>query len=305
MKQTIRHGALSEERGFAQICELSYRKYADEVRHHPELPLLRFSDYKRKLALEAAGMETVTAEEDGRIAGFILYTIKAENGAYFCDIPLFGCCAEDSRTLDRLFEFLAERAVRGETQLTVHLYAHDLDTQRHFSFLQFHMMSECCIRACRDSAIECGVSIRRLEKTELFERWNEVWHRVSGIIARLRSSPVFYPCGEFTEESYREFLPQCDVYVAEDKGRFVGMIEANAENPSSAFSYIDAVNMGEIYVEPEYRGRGIAEALVSFAEKDQNAAFAWVEHGTANPDARAFWNRHFETYEYLMMRRVN
>lgn len=43
----------------------------------------------------------------------------------------------------------------------------------------------------------------------------------------------------------------------------------------------------------EYRGTGLSETLLRFAEKralEEGYKNMWVEHGTANPNARGFWN---------------
>lgn len=32
--------------------------------------------------------------------------------------------------------------------------------------------------------------------------------------------------------------------------------------------------------------------------------YMWVEHGTANPNARGFWNKYFTTCHYELVRRV-
>ena len=31
----------------------------------------------------------------------------------------------------------------------------------------------------------------------------------------------------------------------------------------------------------------------------------WVEHGTANPNARGFWNKYFLPYQYELVRTIN
>ena len=65
-----------------------------------------------------------------------------------------------------------------------------------------------------------------------------------------------------------------------------------------------SVNVGEIFVYPEYRGSGLSQQLLQFAENQAyqcGARYMWVEHGTANPEARAFWNRYFPTYQYELV----
>lgn len=36
--------------------------------------------------------------------------------------------------------------------------------------------------------------------------------------------------------------------------------------------------------------------------RNQGLNYLWVEHGTANPNARGFWNKYFITYCYTMIR---
>lgn len=70
----------------------------------------------------------------------------------------------------------------------------------------------------------------------------------------------------------------------------------------------NSVNVGEIYVMPQYRGTKLSEQLLNMAIKRAKQAgyvYMWVEHGTANPNARGFWNKYFETYQYELTRVVN
>lgn len=87
----------------------------------------------------------------------------------------------------------------------------------------------------------------------------------------------------------------------------IGIIESNGKENSFVCAGDKSVNVGEVYVLPEYRRFGLAQDLLFYAEKsvlEQGAAFMWVEHGTANPNARGFWNRYFDTYQYEMIRQV-
>lgn len=51
----------------------------------------------------------------------------------------------------------------------------------------------------------------------------------------------------------------------------------------------------------------LAEALLRYVEaraKCEGAEYMWVQHGTANPNARGFWNKYFSTYEYELVRTI-
>lgn len=296
-----------EKTDILQLAELSYQKYCCEIKcHNGNLPMLAFDVFLEAFLKEAEKNETVTAYGNGKVVGFLMYEIAGDDSKIYCNIPLFGYAASDLKVLDRLFQHLAEKIVVKCTEISVHIYSHDIEIQRLFSFLQFYMMSEKCIRRCKDDVSECGVIIRKLDKTDLIVRWKEIWSLVAKIIDHLRKSPIFYPGEEFTEEVYKEFLldDNVNVYVAEDEGKFIGMIEANSEKPAFPFASACAINVGEAYIEEPYRGKGVAEALLHYAEKDQNSEFLWVEHGTANPNARGFWNKYFKTYEYLLIRNI-
>ena len=96
-------------------------------------------------------------------------------------------------------------------------------------------------------------------------------------------------------------------FVGEKDNEIIGLIESNADGIPLLFSDGNAANVGEIYVLPQYRGEGISQDLLQYAEQkllQSNYQYAWVEHGTANPNARYFWNRHFSTYKYEMIRRI-
>lgn len=129
------------------------------------------------------------------------------------------------------------------------------------------------------------------------------------MIAHLQNSPVFYPGTEFTQDVYRGFFfdPDTTVYIAEDNKKIIGLIQANPESDELMFAKSRAVNVGEAYVNLDYRGKGVAQALLSKLESDlvdKGITYDWVEHGTANPTARGFWNKYFDAFSYEMTRSV-
>lgn len=231
----------------------------------------------------------------------------------YCSIPEWGYgsdCETREKIIGHLFQALAEETVREKAvTVWVNLYAHDIEMQRLFSFMEFGMQAETGIRFLDKTQDAGSVKIREISKTELTDRWNEVWGLLSQLIDHLKKSPVFYSGEEFTEEVYREFFGDAGtrVYVAEVGGEMAGLIEANTENISLAFSDNQAANVGKIFVLPKYRGKSIAQALLDYACRElhlKNYQYAWVEHGTANPNARYFWNKYFTTYKYQMVRKI-
>lgn len=87
----------------------------------------------------------------------------------------------------------------------------------------------------------------------------------------------------------------------------MGIIEWNHEENDFLEGKLNSVNVGEIYVYPEYRGTGLSETILRFAEKralEEGYNYMWVEHGTANPNARGFWNKYFMPYQYELVRMI-
>lgn len=153
-------------------------------------------------------------------------------------------------------------------------------------------------------------TFKTLNKREIEEHWQAIWKMTEGIIAQLKASPVFYPCTEFTEDVYKEFYLDCNtsVHVALDaNNNFVGMIESNRDQDLFIFPEKQSVNVGEAYVIPELRRSGLASELLHYTEAYEainGAEFSWVEHGTANPNARSFWSKYFDTWQYEMVRKI-
>ena len=180
-----------------------------------------------------------------------------------------------------------------------------------YTFEQIGNMAEKCIKKIeneRDSIVS-EFNIKVLTKADIFNNWNRIWGHTEEIIKHLQNSPVFYPGNEFTEELYRDFYmsEETEVIVAYDKAEIIGMIEWNKE-ANMLMCGENSVNVGEIYVMPQYRGTKLSEQLLNMAIKRAKQAgyvYMWVEHGTANPNARGFWNKYFETYQYELTRVVN
>lgn len=297
--------------GIENIVPALYEKYLEEIKHFAYLTPIAEDEFKGILENELAYFKPLCAFQNGKLVGAMFYQYNEAD--CFCFIPVYGYYYEDEKVLGQLFEHLAKLTV-GDSGCTfsVGLYAHDETAIRLYSMMQFGMMSEKCIRriADKDNDATLDYTFKHLNKSEIEDHWQEVWKLTSAIINHLKASPVFYPCEEFTEEVYRDFYMDSDttVHVAlDEKDNLVGIIESNRSEDTLIFPEGKSVNVGEAYVVDELRGNGLAAELLQFAEnyeKEQGAEFSWVEHGTANPNARGFWNKYFDTWQYEMVRKI-
>ena len=255
-------------------------------------------------------MKCMVAMEENQCMGFLAYEDYEEKGEVWCNIPVWGYGAVNQKTMSMLYVQLANHIVTNKTtNFSVRLYANDMEIQRLFSYLQFGMISEKTVRKIEKIQCDGNVSIRRIAKEEVVKRWDELWYLLDLLINHLKQSPVFYPCEEFTESVYREFFTDDStmVYIAEEQHKMIGLIEANHDNYHLLFSENQSINVGEAFVLPEYRDSKTAHALLAYLEQDllkKEIKYDWVEHGTANPNARGFWNKYFGTVEYEFIRRI-
>lgn len=300
------------DRYFDEIAEMAYEKYCEEVKRHSCLTKRTKAGFTEFFREKLQGMKGIIGLEDGNCVGFLLYSLWEEEKLY-CGIPVWGYgtnSPKDVQVIGYLFQYLAEQVVlENPVCFSVRLYAHDEKIQKLFSLMQFGIQSEKGVRRIEKIEYTTKYKVREIGKEELCLKWEEIWNLLAQLIAHLQKSPVFYPGYEFTEEVYREFFMESGtrVYLAEDKDKIIGLIEANPENMEYLFWNVQAVNVGEAYVEPEYRGQKAAQALLhslDAALRADGIDYEWVEHGTANPTARGFWNKYFETVEYEFIRSI-
>lgn len=293
-----------------KFIEELYEKYSGEFRARLNGDELTPEQFRARFGAELNGLEQVEIDRPSG-HGVLYYCLSEQDGRQICVIPAYGCYASSDRTLTDLFILLSEKLVqRKSTRFQMHFYAHDTASQRLFSMMQFGCMAETGIAktALTDPRPTADCAIRTLSRAEAAERWDEIWAMTASILRHLQSAPVFYPCLEFTEELYRAYFldETTHLHVAfDEKGRMIGMIETNAEPNAMLRDNVPSANIGEIYVEPARRGSGLSDSLFRHAlayEKEHGTDYLWVEHGTANPNARGFWGRYFDTYEYELDR---
>lgn len=296
------------------IVKISYAGYQKEKQLTKSLPEISRETYEEFMLHRLNTMNGLVYLEDEMFTSYMIYDEWEDNTGTHCKIPEWGFgCERQSREkiIGYLFQRLAEEKVSEKTvNFSVDIYAHDIEMQSLFSYMEFGMQAETGVRALDKTENFSCPKVRKIEKDELGHRWTEVWGLVKKLVDHLKQSPVFYLGQEFTEEVYREFFTDngTQVYIAECGKRIIGVIQTNKEVPVPVFLDREAANTGDIFVLPEYRGMGIAEELLLFAEQElikKKYQYVWVEHGTANPNARYFWNKYFATYKYEMIRKVS
>lgn len=291
---------------------LLHLKYQTQMQNIVPNALRDRKSFEAFVSQPFAAMKQVRIQEQNAQQGILYYTCWEANDVKHCMIPVFGYYAENGKMLSKLFQKLADDVVDDKKcEFFVHLYAQDEESIQMFHMLQFCTMAEKSIQriAELDDAPSQTFDIRALSKADIQESWSEIWIHTNEIIEHLRKSPVFYPGTEFTESVYQQFFldPATELIAAFSNNKIIGLIEWNPEAEGLVNASHRSVNVGEAYVVPEYRGTGLSRELLRFAQKrakQAGAEYMWVEHGTANPNARGFWNHYFQTYQYELVREV-
>lgn len=287
-----------------------YEKYRSQMSTVISDGLAAREEFQARFASKLEGMHLIELNSSNAGEGF-LYYVQWTDEVTHCYVPVYGYFAESEKTMVKLFQKLADTVVNGGVcDFSIHLYSGDTACISAFHMMQFGNMSEKCVKLLESKDITGGMlDIRVLEKEEIERHWKVIWDATENIVKHLRCSPVFYPGNEFTEEVYHDYYTSdsLELIAAYDNGKLAGIIEWNAEDCEMVGKEGQSANVGEAFVYPAYRGTGLAEKLLGFAELravSEGYRYMWVEHGTANPNARGFWNKYFTTYQYELVRRI-
>lgn len=295
------------------MIEKLFRKYMLECADNPVLEEITFETFEQKILKKLSDMRSIYIDDGANEQGVLYYNLWSKDGIQTCNVPVYGYYASSEKIMSKLFCNLSNAVMNnGDTQFQINLYAHDYESQKLFSMMQFGYVYEQG-RLEIPSSLYCfneAYTIETLEKEEIEKRWDEIWKLTDSIIEHLKQAPVFYPGFEFTEQVYKAFFmdKETKLHIALSRdNRILGMIESNREADVFAFQNTKSVNVGEIYVIPEYRGSSLSKDLLHFVidyERKKGAEYLWVGHGTANPNARGFWNKYFKTYQYELVREI-
>ena len=291
--------------------DLLYKKYRAQVSKVIPDCIASRDEYESRFASKLEKMNIVALNSDRMEEGFLHYGLWTDELTH-CYVPVYGYYAENEKTMVRLFQKLAE-IVKGDysvCEFSVNIYSGDTDCLTALHMMQFGNMSEQCVKPMEKKIISMdNFRIVALDKDEIEEHWKEIWAVTEQIVIHLQQSPVFYPGSEFTEEVYRDYFMSdyLELIAAYTGNKLAGIIEWNTESCELIGKEERSVNVGEAFVYPEFRGTGLAKMLLIYAEERAVSAgynYMWVEHGTANPNARGFWNKYFTSYQYELVRRI-
>lgn len=298
-----------------EVVEIAEHMYTMECNYVAELRIERKEELNRCIEEAINNQQGIVCIVQGKVVGYMIFTKGLNDGICRCMVPVWGYGAVGNdrvKIMSKMFQKVADILCNDQkVHFEITVYAHDEEIIRLFTFLQFGIQCEEEIRNTEDAIlVKLDVSIRELSKEEIRNHWSDIWSLVFRLIEHLRQSPVFYPGTEFTEELYKEYFMEhaTQVYIAEDGNHIIGLLDANRDGNNFITDDELCYNVGDIFVIEEYRGNGIARELLRFVNytlREKGIEQLWVEHGTANPNARGFWNKYFSTFSYTLVRDID
>ena len=301
---------------------MAQENYEMERKHVSGLPNLDYKAYFRtKLEkLFKSGNGKMALENNvpvGYLAFGDIFNIN-EQGDKGASSPLYGygIRSENRATImGKLFQEVAKELCEKYTQsLRVSIYAHDMKVLHTYIMSAFAMDVTEVIRDIMEpfELIKGKDYIyKELNKVELKFYRSEIMELYRGLINHLRTSPVFYHCRYFLplEDRFDDFLTDdMRIFAAFDENKLIGIIDSEPGRNEFVTGCEDTVCMGDVFLNPAYRGMGIASQMLKYANdklKESGIKTICVTHGTINPTARGFWDKYFHNYSYTMTRQID
>ena len=123
------------------IFKISYENYQKELAALEVVSIKSFEEYERYLSENIEGINGLVYLEEDKCTAFLLYNVWEENREICCMIPEWGYGSNShnrEKAIAYLFQSLANDIVIDKTvNFSVHLYAHDIEIQRLFSYMEF------------------------------------------------------------------------------------------------------------------------------------------------------------------------
>lgn len=307
-----------EQKYVEEAVELAMIEYENECTANKQLLVKNYRDtYKELISLIFKGKYGLVAVEDEKLVGYLMFWGGSEG--HFGNVkgsfsPLFGSAfggRDRQKTASLLFENISKIMIKDEIlSFAICKYAHDKEIAEALILNGF--------------GIRCSDAIRDLSKIDELKinsgcKYEEISYKKAGILLNLKnglvkhlnSSPVYFPNPEFTAEKFAELCKKrkSRFFVAYDAGdKPVGYIEVSNDGETFISEDSDVLNICGTYVDFDYRNSSVAKELLNYTMKklaDEGVKYLGVDCETLNPTALRFWAKHFESYTYSFVRRVD
>ena len=303
------------------ICEatrLAVCEFESERNNNPDIPIKNYEKHISRLLHQLSSSPYgKVALCDGKLVGYIIFAGPWDG--FFGNVkgvfsPLGGSAFsvnynDRGRIASQLFATVSEDFVKNDVfSCALSRYAHDEETSKSFIMNGF--------------GIRCCDAVRELSKMDLpsvsgdivFEelsadKFNSVKNLQKGLNRHLACAPTFFPSEPF-DDWFETWIKRegMRVFVAKSNEDIIGFISI-ADSAENFIAESDGVkNICGAYFDEKYRGKGIAQGLLSFVRNvliSEGVTHLGVDCETLNPTALNFWGKYFLPYTYSFARRID
>ena len=265
------------------------------------------------------GQMGVAAVRGGDIIGFMTGFPYISNGLPAVWVPDWGHGADASergRVYPRMYSSLAQQWVaKGYIKHAVMTLAHERDVLNFLFMDGFGMTNVDALRGIRPLSVAVkSISIRQAQPDDL----ETLLDFRKSLAIHLTATPVFllFTRAEVFEKGAADFRrqlsdPDAAIWLACEGERAIGCMRVVPSNqcdfrmPISGPTFC-AISMA--FTEEAYRNQGVATALLDRVLKwagEKGYSHCAVDFESANTPAFEFWNAHFETVCYTLVRVID
>ena len=306
------------EKHIDDAVRLALAELEAERTHCPDLPCEDFSGHLTGILHWLSGQPFGKAAMCGeKLVGYLIFAGPWDG--FFGDVkgvfsPLGGSAfsyeyENRGRLASMLFASVAEEFVEQNVfSCAMSRYAHDEATAKSFVLNGFGIRCADFVRELSEFDLRnnsCGAVFRELSTDE----FRSVEQLQRGLHKHLANAPVFFPGDDF-DEWFGQWIKRdtMRIFAAEADGRIIGFISVDDTAENFITEHGAMKNICGAYFDENYRGNGIAQALLAFIAdtlKAEGVTHLGVDCETLNPTALNFWGKYFEPYTYSFARRID
>lgn len=207
----------------------------------------------------------------------------------------------------RLYQEAAKKWVKqGAASHAITLYTHDNDAKEALFLYGF--------------GVRCIDLMRNMTDIEVHTEWScaEIGNKSQPELNTLRlqladhlgESPCFMKHDPKLLQEWIMHKERSDtrVFAARKNGRLIAYIDVQKDGENFISSSANTMNICGAYCLPEYRGKGVMQALlqkVIETLKREGYIHLGVDCESFNPCALSFWSKYFQPYTYSVVRRID
>lgn len=301
------------EKHIEAAAEIAKQNYNLERERVPSLPeIVDWPD----LGYFAHNGLGVTALDGDSVIGF-LCSVEPFSNAFrstnsvgvFSPVHANGAIRENhSEIYARMYNVAGEKWARaGAASHAICLYAHDNEALKQLFLYGFGVRCVDAIRIADDMVIDDsnGYYFTELKQDE-FLRVLPLDHMLD---KHMSESPVFILRRSADENEFLQTALDCSTrfFIAKYQGEAVAFVRVERGGETFICDSPGYIHINGAYCMPEHRG-GMFKNLLAYAcnaVKHNDITHIGVDFESINPSAHRFWTKHFNTYTYGLVRRVD